>query len=107
LELLNASRKRNLQEIVGSLLYYVRGVNNKLIVALSAIATHQAKATIATEEAVDLHLEYVATYPNDGIVFRASDMILCAHVDAGFLNKTNSCSRAGAHINLLEDDLFP
>jgi hypothetical protein len=33
-------------------------------------------------------------------------MILCAHVDAGFLNKTNSCSRVGAHIYLSENDLF-
>jgi hypothetical protein len=34
-------------------------------------------------------------------------MKLCAHADAGFLNKTNSCSRAGAHIYLSEDDPFP
>jgi hypothetical protein len=34
-------------------------------------------------------------------------MILCAHADAGFLNRINSCSRAGAHIDLLEDDSFP
>jgi hypothetical protein len=30
----------------------------------------------------------------------------CAHADAGFVNKTNSCSRAGAHIYLLESDPF-
>jgi hypothetical protein len=34
-------------------------------------------------------------------------MVLCAHADAGFLNETNSCSRAGAHIFLSEDDPFP
>jgi hypothetical protein len=33
-------------------------------------------------------------------------MILCAHSDAGFLNKTSSCSRVGACIYLLEDELF-
>jgi hypothetical protein len=33
-------------------------------------------------------------------------MISCAHTDAGFLNKTNSCSRAGAHIYLSENDPF-
>jgi hypothetical protein len=82
-------------------------VDNKLLVALSAIAARQAKATIATEQAVDLLLDYVATYPNDSIVYWASGMILCAHADAGFLNKTNSCSRAGAHIYLLEDNPFP
>ena len=35
-ELLNEHRKRRNQEIVGSLLYYARAVDNKLLVALSA-----------------------------------------------------------------------
>jgi hypothetical protein len=56
---------------------------------------------------VNLLLDYVATQPNEGIVYCASNMILCAHADAGFLNKTNSRSRAGAHIYLLEDNPFP
>ncbi len=34
-------------------------------------------------------------------------MILCAHANAGFLNKTNSRSRARAHIYLSENDPFP
>ncbi len=34
-------------------------------------------------------------------------MILCAHADARFLNKTNSRSQAGAHIYLSENDSFP
>jgi hypothetical protein len=34
-------------------------------------------------------------------------MILCAHADAGFLNETNSRSRAGAHIFLSKNDPFP
>ena len=75
--------------------------------ALSAIAARQAEATVATEQAVGLLLDYVATYPNDGIVYRASDMILCAHANAGFLNESQSCSRAGAHIFLSENDPFP
>jgi hypothetical protein len=91
---------------VGSLLYYAQAVDNKLLVALSAITARQANATDATEQAGNLLLNYVATYPNDGIVYHASDMILCAHTDAGFLNKNKSCSRAGAHIYLSENDLF-
>jgi hypothetical protein len=62
-------RKHCIQEIVGALLYYARAVDNKRLVALSAIAARQAKATIATEQAVHLLLDYVATYPNDGIVY--------------------------------------
>jgi hypothetical protein len=82
-------------------------VNNKQLIALSTIAARQAKATIAAEQAVDLLLDYIATYPNDSTIYRASNMILCAHANAGFLNKTNSRSRAGAHIYLSEDNPFP
>jgi len=77
------------------------------LVALSAIAARQSCATVPTEQAVHLLLDYVATYPADGIVYRSSDMILCTHADAGFLNETNSRSRAGAHIFLSENDPFP
>ncbi len=105
-KLLNANCKHCMQELVVSLLYYARVVDSKLLVALSAIAARQAKATVATEQAVDLLLNYVATYQNESIVYLASNMILCAHADAGFPNKTNSCSRAGAHIYLLEDNLI-
>jgi hypothetical protein len=104
LELVNANHKRCVQE--RSLLYYAQAVENKLLVALSTIAAHQAKATVATEQVVNLLLDYVATYLNDSIVYHASNMILCAHADAGFLNKTNSCSRAGAHIYLSKTTHF-
>ncbi len=106
-ELLDNHRKRRVQEIVGSLLYYARSVDNKLLVALSAITARQSCATMATEQAVHLLLDYVATYPSDDILYQSSNMILCAHADAGFLNKTNSHSRAGNHIYLSENDPFP
>jgi hypothetical protein len=105
-ELFDASQKRCVQEIVGSLLYYARAVNNKLLVVLNAIAARQVKAMVKTEQAVDLLLDYIATYHNNSIVHCASNMILCAHADAGFLNKTSSHSRAGAHIYFLEDKPF-
>jgi hypothetical protein len=44
-ELLDDSRKHRIHKIVGSLFYYARAVDNKLLVALSAIASRQAKAT--------------------------------------------------------------
>ncbi len=106
-KLLDDNRKQRIQEIIGSLLYYAHAVDNKLLVVLSAIAARQSKATVATKITVGLLLDYVATYPNKGIVYQAKNMILCAHADAGFLNKTNSHSWARAHIYLSEDDPFP
>jgi hypothetical protein len=106
-ELLKEHRKCRIQEIVRLLLYYAGAVDNKLLVALSAIAAQQSCATIATKQAVHLLLDYIDTYSSNGIIYQASDMVLCAHVDAGFLNKTNLHSRAGAHIFLSEKEPFP
>ena len=82
---LNAKGIRRVQGIVGSLLYIGRAVNNKLLVGLSAIRSQQANVTKATAEAIDQLLNYIATYLNDSITYRASDMVLCAHSDAAYL----------------------
>ena len=93
---LNEKGIKRIQGIMGVLLYVGRAVNNKLLVALSAIGSQQAAA-------IEQLLDYVATYPNDGILFRKRDMILAAHADAGFLNESRAISRAGAHIFLSEN----
>ncbi len=95
---LSPERLLRVQEIIELLLYYARAMDNKLLVALNAIAARQFKVTIRTEQLIHTLLDYVAMYPSYGIVYRASNMVLCAHADAGYLNKTKSCSRAGAHI---------
>ena len=104
---LNEAGVRRVQKIVGALLWIARAVNNKLLVALSAIGSQQASATEATNKAIHQLLDYCATYPDDGIIYRASDMILAGHADAGFNNETKARSRAGAHIFLSEDESIP
>ena len=98
---------KRIQGIIGSLLYYARAVDNKLLATLSTISSQQAHATENTATAVNQLLDYVATYPSDGITYRASSMILAAHSDASYLTETGSRSRAGAHIFLSEDDPIP
>ena len=58
---------KRFQNIIGSLLYHAQAVNKKLLVALIAISARQAKAMLHTEQLVKTLLNYVATYPNDGI----------------------------------------
>jgi hypothetical protein len=98
---------KRIQGIVGSLLYYARAVDNKLLATLSVIGTQQAAATENTAKAVNQLLDYVATYPSDGITYRASNMVLAAHSDASYLTEPKARSRAGAHIFLTEDDPIP
>ena len=76
---------KRIQGIIGALLYYARAVDNKLLATLSAISSQQAHATENTTIAVNQLLNYVATYPTDGITYHASSMILAAHSDASFL----------------------
>jgi hypothetical protein len=64
-EQLDLHHNWHIQEIVWLLLYYAQAVNNKLLVALSAIAAQQSCATVATKQAVHLLLDYVATYEEE------------------------------------------
>ena len=98
---------KRIQAIIGALLYNARAVDNKLLVALSTLGTQQASATTATKADCGWLLDYCATYPDDGIICRASDMVLAAHSDAGFNNETKARSRTGAHIFLSEDEPIP
>ena len=94
---------RQVQQVVGTLLWVGQAVNNKLLVYLSAIGYQQASATKETNKAINQLLYYCATYPDDGILYRSSDIILAGHSDAGFNNETKARSRAGAHIFLSEN----
>ena len=78
---------KRVQGIFGALLYVGRAFNHKLLVALHAIISQQAAATEETADAIGKIIDYVATYPDNGIFFRKSDTILVAHADAGFINK--------------------
>ena len=49
----------------------------------------------------------MATYPDDGILYQSSEIILAANSDAGFHNESKGRSRAGAHIFLSEDEPIP
>ena len=104
---LDEAGKKRIQEIVGALLYYGRAVDNKILVALSAIGAQQASPTERANAAIDQLLDYCATYPDDGILYRSSDMLIAAHADAGFHNESKGRSRAGAHIFLSEDAPMP
>ena len=94
---------KSLKAIIGALLYCTRTVDNKLHVGLSAIGAQQDAATEQTAAAINQLLDRVVTYPNDGITYWASDMVLAAHSDSGFKNESNDQSRAGAYIFLSED----
>ena len=96
-----------IQGIADALLYYGRAVDNKSLVGLSSNWSHQAVAMERTKEAINQILDYCATYPADGILYRSSNMVLCAHSDTGVNNKSKGCSREGSHIFLSKKYAMP
>jgi hypothetical protein len=75
--------------------------------ALSSIATEQAKPTQNTLKKVKQLLDYCATQDKAVITYNASKMILAAHSDAGSCNEKNARSRAGGHFFLSNNETFP
>ena len=96
-ERLDLDGLKRVQQIVGSLLFYARAVDNTLLIGLSAIASEQANPTQRTKERCDQLLDYVATHPNATVRFRASNMILNIHSDASYLSEPNARSRIAGH----------
>jgi len=84
-----------IRQVIGTLLYYGRAVDSTLLVALSALASAQSKATKYTLELVTWLLDYVATNPNAILTYKKSDMILTVHSDASYLSEAGARSRVG------------
>jgi hypothetical protein len=79
---LTLKEMERVQEIVGTLLYYVQALDPTLLAPLSAIAARQSNGTQAVADGCHQLFDYVATHPNAGIQYKAFDMILWVHMDA-------------------------
>ena len=69
---------KQVQAIVGDLLYYGHALDKKILVTLSKLGSTQAAATKITRTNLSQLLDYLSTYPDDGIFYRSSAMILSA-----------------------------
>ena len=78
---------KQLQQIVGTFLFYSRAVDPTMLTALSIIATEQSQGTCTTKEKTEHCLMYATTHPNDTIKYYKSDMILKIHSNASYLSE--------------------
>jgi hypothetical protein len=85
---------KHVQRVIGSILYYARAVNLTVLMALSTIASEQAKGTESTMEKTKQLLDYLATNPDATIRFHASDIILNIHSDASYLSAAKSAQQS-------------
>ena len=100
-------RKRSIQQIIGTFLYYSCAVDCTILPALNTLAEKQSSPTKNTEAAITHSLDYAATNPSAIIRYKASDMILHNDSDASYLLDPRARSRTGGHyyISSLTTDL--
>jgi hypothetical protein len=85
-------------QVIGTVLYYARAIDNPMLVALGTFAEAQTKGTEQTAQACTNLLNYAATHPNTTIQYKASDMILHIHSDASYCSELKSRSRVGGYM---------
>jgi hypothetical protein len=88
---------KEIQHVVGRILYYAWAVDSTILMALSSIASEQTQGMTNMMAKAKQLLDYLATHPDATIRFRASDMILNVHSDVFYLLETKAHSRACGH----------
>jgi hypothetical protein len=85
---------KEIQRVVGSILYYERVVDITILMALSSITSKQTRGMTNTMAKAKQLLDYLTMHPDTTIWFQASDMVLNVHSDASYLleMKAHSCA---------------
>ncbi len=94
---LNDKGIKQVQKIVGSILYYARGVDMTVLMALSAISVKQTKAMVKTMGKCIQLLDYLASNSEAKVRYYSSDMIMNIHSDASY-------QREAEHADILSWD---
>jgi hypothetical protein len=84
-----------IQQLAGTLLYYARALDPRLILPVNVLASEQTQATAATAYKVIKLLKYYAPHPEAKFRYHASDMILHIHNDALYLSEREAKGRSG------------
>lgn len=75
-------KSKYIQQIIGSLLYYTRSVNPKILYTINVISYQQSNRTEYTYKLITHLLNYMHTYPVATIRYHQSNMVLNFHSDA-------------------------
>ncbi len=76
---------KQIQQIVGSFLYYCRATDPTIPHALNELSSQQSKATENTLKRCRQFMDYMWTHPDATIRYYPSEMILNVHLDASYL----------------------
>ena len=102
---LSAKEAKKVQAISGSFLYYGRAIDPSILPALNEISMQQSAPTEKVKAKCKRLMDYLATYPNAKIRYKASDMILQVDTDLAYLVLLKAQSRCAGHYYLTNNDL--
>ena len=85
---------------IGTCLYFRRGVDPTILVALNKLATEQAQPTARTKKDITKLLNYLSTYPNAVIQYVVGPMQLKVESDASYLVLKEAKSRVAGNFYL-------
>ena len=98
---LNPQRKKRIQAVVGSLLYYARAIDGSLLPALNEISATQANPTVLTEQKLNHLLAYAKHHSKHvKLRYHASDVCLHVDSDAAYLVMPGARSRFAGFYHL-------
>ena len=93
--LLSPADKLEMQELVGCVLYYARAIDHTLLPSVNHISSIQSTLTQHVQVMGQRLLAYGAAYPNNELVYHASDMTLCVQSDCSYLSRPKAGSVVG------------
>mmetsp|Transcript_60913 Transcript_60913/g.180357 ORF Transcript_60913/g.180357 Transcript_60913/m.180357 type:complete len:155 (-) Transcript_60913:380-844(-) len=89
-----ADKKQNeLQQIMGTFLYYACALDKNILVSINSLLTQQNNTTVETTKNLNRFLNYYATHPEAEIIFHRSRMVL--YSNASYLLDPGTKSRVG------------
>ena len=91
------SKKKKVQHIVGTLLYYAQAIDCTILTALNNTTKNKSKPKENTSESINHLLDCSETHTNAVVRYKASDMVLNVHRNASYLSEQKSQSRVGGH----------
>ncbi len=91
--------------MISVFLYYYYGcfVDPTMLIALSAIASAQAKPTEDTMTCCRQFLDYTATHQGTTITYRKIDVVIVVHSDASYLSEPKARSHVGKYFFMSSD----
>jgi hypothetical protein len=87
--------QKELQIVVGTLLYYARTVDPSILTAVHELGSVQAQPTIQDMQKVERLLQYISTHQNGATRYYASTMQLQVQTDASYLCRPKARSVMG------------